>query len=135
MQGAPASEAPAQTETVASGEAAPATPEPQQRSSDEWCARAFCGCWEATTLRYRAELRDAAGAPATGVDLYCQGEETPIARSDADGVLAFEIETERSPGCGYRRCRNMALRDPQGRYAEKPVTPYVDGPVTLASSP
>ncbi len=123
----------AEIEKVATGEA----PAPMQRGSDAWCARNLCGCWEDATLRYSAELRDAAGAPAAGVEAVCHGEETPIVRSGADGVLAFEIATQQSPGCGYQRCSNMLLRDPQGRFAEKPVTAWIDGVITLepATSP
>jgi hypothetical protein len=53
--------------------------------------------------------------------MYCHGEEAPIATSGEDGVLAFEIETQRSPGCGYQRCRNTMLRDPHGRFVDTPL--------------
>lgn len=116
---------------------APPRPAPVQRGSDEWCPSSFCGCWEAATYNYRIELRDAAGGSAAGVDAICYGEQTPVARSDAGGVLAFQIATQHSPGCGYERCRNMVLRDPQGRFAERPVTSGTTGVVTLeaANSP
>lgn len=122
-------------ETAQTSDAPPAPP--MQRGSDAWCARSLCGCWEDATLRFTTTLRDAGGAPADGVEAFCHGEDAPIARSDAEGVLAFEIATQRSPGCGYQRCRNMVLRDPQGRFAERPVTSGTTGVVTLepANSP
>ena len=99
----------------------PVTQPPARRGSDEWCARSFCGCWEDITLRYSARIVDAGGAPAAGVSAVCHGETEPIATSSADGVLAFEIETQTSPGCGYQRCRNMTLTDPQGRFDDKAI--------------
>jgi hypothetical protein len=121
------------TETPASPEQtaeqqAPSAPEPPaqpvQRGADAWCARSFCGCWQDATLQYRAQLHDAAGAPVTGVEAICHGEDAAVAQSGADGVLAFEIATQWSPGCKYQRCRNMTLHDPQGRYADQAVTAW-----------
>jgi hypothetical protein len=97
------------------------SPPPVQRSSDEWCARAFCGCWEDFTLSYSARIVGADGAPAEGIVAVCRGDEEPVATSSSDGVLAFEVATQRSPGCGYQRCRFMTLTDPQGRFADKEV--------------
>jgi hypothetical protein len=111
--------------TPPAGEAAensePISRPPVQRGSDEWCARSFCGCWEDVTLRYSARIVDADGAPVEGVDAVCHGETEPIATSSAGGVLAFEIATQTSPGCGYQRCRIMTLADPQGRFADKEI--------------
>jgi hypothetical protein len=127
----PAAPDQAEQQQTPDGEAPSPAQRSEQRGSDEWCARSLCGCWEPATLHYRAELRDAEGAPAADVEMFCHGEEAPIARSDVNGVLEFEIETERSPGCGYQRCRNMTLRDPQGRFADKAITAFMTGIIAL----
>ncbi len=81
------------------------------------CARSLCGCWEDHTLAYEnAVVDESTEAPLEGITLTCMGEDEPIATSDADGSVGFEIETRRSPGCGYERCRNLRFEDPTGAY-------------------
>lgn len=84
----------------------------------EDCVRSFCGCWTTVTLEYRATVVDSSGTPIAGARLTCMGEDSVTARSDATGLLAFTIETEESPGCGFARCGNLLLEDAEGRTVE-----------------
>ena len=101
---------------------APTSPE-----GDELCARGICGCWHDVALSYRLQINDAQGAPVEGVEGICQGETEAIARSSSTGLLTFDLATQQSPGCGYRRCKTLMLVDPEGRYASQQATAGVTG--------
>ncbi len=93
----------------------------QQRGDPEDladCVRSFCGCWTNVTFAYEATVVDGRGRPVAGANLVCMGEDTLMARSDANGLVAFAIETQESPGCGLARCANLVFRDSAGRSAE-----------------
>lgn len=88
------------------------------------CANSLCGCSEPATLEYEATTIDIqTDAVVAGVEVYCLGEDTPIATSDAAGLVGFSIETMLSPGCGYDRCNNLRFHATVGPYVdhEEPV--------------
>jgi hypothetical protein len=79
----------------------------------------FCGCWEPTTMTFDATIQDATTMmPLAGIELFCKGENTAIAMSDATGKVSYSIETMVSPGCDYERCNNMVLHDPTGAHMD-----------------
>ena len=96
---------------------APSSPE-----GDGICARGICGCWHDAALSYRLQINDAQGAPVEGVEGICQGETEAIARASPTGLLTFDLATQQSPGCGYRRCNTLMLVDAQGRYTQRQVS-------------
>jgi hypothetical protein len=88
------------------------------------CGSSFCGCSEPVTLEYEATTIDIqTDAPVAGVEVFCLGEDTPIATSDEAGLVNFSIETMLSPGCGYDRCNNLRFHATVGPYVdhEEPV--------------
>ena len=89
------------------------------------CGMSLCGCWTPSHLAFATRLQDNAGQPASGIDATCHGDSTPIAHSDAQGRLSFEIDTPYSPGCHWQRCTNLSFSDPQHRFADKPTTVFL----------
>jgi hypothetical protein len=88
------------------------------------CGSSLCGCSEPATLEYEATTIDIqTDAPVAGVEVFCLGEDTPIATSDDAGLVGFSIETMLSPGCGYDRCNNLRFHATAGPYEdhEEPV--------------
>jgi hypothetical protein len=69
-------------------------------------------------MTFDATIQDASMMPLVGIELFCFGEDIPIAVSDAAGTLGFSIQTQFSPGCKYERCTNMRLHDPAGKRAD-----------------
>ena len=90
----------------------------QQRGDLDDCVRSFCGCWTEATLKYQAMVVDSRGEPIAEAELACMGEDTPIAHSDATGLVTFTIETEESQGCGWARCGKLIFKDSVGRITE-----------------
>ena len=76
----------------------------------------LCGCPEAATLDYEATVwNPQLDAPVVGAEVTCLGEDMPITTSDDAGTIAFIIDTEYQPGCGYLRCNNIEITaDGQG---------------------
>lgn len=90
------------------------------------CSSSFCGCWEDKTLQYGATVVDAESSePIPGVTLRCDDETEIRATSDAEGKVAFEVETRYSPGCHYERCTHLLFHDPAGIHADLETTSYI----------
>jgi hypothetical protein len=68
----------------------------------------------------------------SGIELLCFAETTPIAVSDAAGVLSFSIQTLYSPACKYARCTNMTLHDPTGAHPDLVSTYFAFNQKTVA---
>lgn len=84
-----------------------------------------CGCPVDATLTFTATVQDkATGMPLSNIELFCFGEKTPVATSDAMGALNFSIQTQEIPGCGYSRCTNLRLHDPSGAKLDVEGTYY-----------
>ncbi|MBK9262946.1 MAG: hypothetical protein IPM54_24470 [Polyangiaceae bacterium] len=102
-------------------------------SGGDDCGMSLCGCWEDTTMTFDATVEDASTMmPLSGIELFCKGEDTAIAVSDAAGKLIFSIETKSSPGCGFERCTNMTLHDPNGAHMDVDGTYYTFNGKTLS---
>lgn len=101
-------------------------------SSSEECAISFCGCTEDTTMTFDATIQDASMMPLVGIELFCFGENMPIAVSDDMGKFSFSIQTQMSPGCGYARCNNMRVHDPSGKYVDLEGTYFSFNKQTLS---
>ena len=112
--------APASTDAVVA-------PAPTSPEGEALCSRGICGCWRDAALSYWLQINNAQGAPVEGVEGICQGETEAIARSSATGLLTFDLATQQSPGCGYRRCKALMLLDPEGRYASQQATAGITG--------
>jgi len=83
-------------------------------------------------MTFSATIQDTSMMPIVGIELFCFGEDMPIAVSDATGTLTFSIQTQMSPGCGYARCNNLRLRDPSGKRADLEGTYFSFNGQTLA---
>lgn len=71
---------------------------------------ALCGCPEAATLDYEATVwNPQLDAPVAGAVVTCLREDAPITTSTADGIIAFVVDTEYQPGCGYLRCNHIHI--------------------------
>lgn len=86
------------------------------------CAQTICGCWQEVTFNYKVNLVDQQGIAADRIDLFCDDESKPISQTNAIGMAKFTINNEKSPGCGYKRCKTIRLSDPNQQYSEKTVT-------------
>ena len=70
----------------------------------------LCGCPEAATLDYEATVwNPQLDAPVADAIVTCLGEDDPITISTADGTIAFVIDTDYQPGCGYLRCNHIVI--------------------------
>lgn len=86
------------------------------------CTQTICGCWQAVTLNYKVNLVDQQGIAAESIDLFCDDESKPISQTNATGTAQFTINNEKSPGCGYKRCKTIRFSDPNQQYSEKTIT-------------
>ena len=82
----------------------------------------ICGEWVAVTVEFEAVVWDVQNdIPIEGAEITCQTEDTSRSSSDADGVLAFSLETTMSPGgCGYGDCNTVTIQAPSD--SMQPVT-------------
>ncbi len=79
------------------------------------CGRPICGCWEAVSVTLDLTLVDGAGEPVPDISVICTNEDSAIATSNAEGVVAHTFDTRVSDGCGPERCNTLTLVDPSGR--------------------
>jgi len=74
------------------------------------CGASFCGCSEEVSLDVSTTIWNGQlDAPVEGATLTCVGEDAPRDTSEADGVIAFQLETRESPGCGFDDCNNVLI--------------------------
>lgn len=80
------------------------------------CSSSYCGCTRVEDVTYSTTVDDENGNPLEGIEVYCRGEETPWATTDALGQVALTITSECSPGCGCQEtpCEYWRFVDPEG---------------------
>lgn len=74
------------------------------------CGATFCGCSEDVSIDVSTTIWNGQmDTPVEGATLTCLGEDSPRGTSEADGVIAFQLETRESPGCGLEDCNNVLI--------------------------
>lgn len=66
--------------------------------------------WTAAVLDFGVTVVNGqTGDPVQGATLTCQGEEEPVATSDASGALSAQIDAKWGGSCGWSRCQSMVI--------------------------
>lgn len=76
---------------------------------DKSC-QSLCGCPVEVSYDFITTIWDGQfDEPVEGATLTCFNEDTARGTSDADGVIAFQLDTTESPGCGVNTCGQMTI--------------------------
>ena len=72
--------------------------------------QSFCGCPEEVRYDFTTTIWNGqTDEPVEGATLTCFTEDSPRGTSDAEGVIAFQLDTTESPGCGVETCGQMTV--------------------------
>lgn len=76
-----------------------------------------CGCLTDETLLYRARTIDkGTRTTLSGIQVFCDAEQDPVATSDASGNVSFTVARQRTERCGPSRCGLIGFFDPSNQH-------------------
>ena len=74
------------------------------------CENYFCGCSEEISIDFTTTVWNGQlDAPVEGATLTCKNEDSPRGTSGVDGIIAFQLDTTESEGCGLEDCENVII--------------------------
>ena len=74
------------------------------------CEDYFCGCSEEVSIAFTTTVWNGQlDAPVEGATLTCKNEDSPRGTSGADGIIAFQLDTLESEGCGLEHCETVTI--------------------------